>query len=447
MSTSTGAQRRQQILDAGGVRQLIGMLSNVSLSGAVIARKMAELVSKVVGQAETESKGKAEGDAAPAEPGQLAKQKSSGKSMSVGGPVEEEVMGVQEQAAATLSDLAFGDAAMQREIIEGGGVPPLIALLRSGSVVSQEHAARAIWTLSMTVANHSIVMDSGAVPELIALCKGGSENGKGYAAAVISELGKGAIAARQAAVDSSSASKEGKDEGESLPGEEQLAQCAAAIHALVAIASTGQPMAKEHAVGALSILSQVGVHRDAVSKAGGIPPIVQLLEDSTSEAQDKVVAALARLAEGQPENQSQIAKKLVSLLALNNEGAQRRAAHSLSRLANNHEGAPVRIVNAGAISPLVALLGHGPANARDEAVGVLACLAQNNSQNQLAIATGLVALQGLAPEDSKDHLSRMVQEFTDATDLSSAIARAAAFARGDEGDGAGAQKFATVFGA
>ena len=42
-----GAARRQQIAAAGGIKQLIAMLSAVSLSSSIIARKMWELVSKV----------------------------------------------------------------------------------------------------------------------------------------------------------------------------------------------------------------------------------------------------------------------------------------------------------------------------------------------------------------------------------------------------------------
>ena len=55
----------------------------------------------------------------------------------------------------------------------------------------------------------------------------------------------------------------------------------------------------------------------------------------------------------------------------------RRAAHVLWQLAANNPGAPVRIVNAGAISPLVALLGTGSIEAKEEvrspAVHALSC--------------------------------------------------------------------------
>ena len=425
--------RRQSILSAGGIKQLISMLVSVSLPSVVIARKMSELVAKVVGQG---------ADLPSAESGD-GKSTKGIKLIS-----EDEVIGAQEQAAATISDLAFSDPMMQREIISEDGVPPLLSLLRSGSTVSQEHAARAIWTLCMAVENQCVIVEGGAIPELVGLFKTGSQAAQGYAAAVISELSKGALAARNAEPagtgNDAVSDPEIPDTASSQDGE-LLTQCAVAIPSLVALLNTGSEMAKEQAVGALWQLSTISAHRDAIAKAGGVPPIIQLLDDGTPAAYAHVVAVLARLAEGAPDNQTQIAKKLVTLLTSPNEGAQRRAAHSLWDLANDHPGAPVRIVNAGAISPLVTLLGSGPVEAKEEAVGVLSCLAANDTSNQLAIATGLVALQGLAPEEAKEQLAVMVADFQNAPDIKAAIARAGSTVRGSDSDAAeGSSKVAKV---
>jgi hypothetical protein len=65
----------------------------------------------------------------------------------------------------------------------------------------------------------------------------------------------------------------------------------------------------------------------------------------------------------------------------------------------------VRIVNAGAISPLVALLGTGTIAAKEEAVLALTCLAQNDPSNQLAIATGLVALLGSGSAEAQEQVT------------------------------------------
>jgi vacuolar protein 8 len=415
-----GAARRQQIAASGGIKQLIVMLSAVSLSSSIIGRKMWELVSKVIGATPAPESGEAKGGGA---------KKAGG--------VDDEVMGVQEQAAGALGDVACGDSAMQRLIVEGGGVPPLLALLRSSSTVSQANAARAIWHLCSSVEHQARIVDSNAIPELVQLSRTGSAAAQGFAAAVISELAKGAIIERE--------------KQQLLPDDEKstdrlsvIAQ-AGGITPLVGLLSTGDAAGKEMAASALLHLCVDAANRDAVARAGGIPPLVQLLDDSAPQAHAPSMAALARLGHGNADYQTQIAKKLVGLLSPSqSSGAQRRASHALWELAKNNEGAPGRIVNAGGISPLVALMGRAPEDVYEEAVGALSCLAHNDPSNQLAIATGLVALCS-APDapDSAEKLTAMVAHFAAATDMRAVIleagdaVRAVCLALGEgEGDAA-----------
>lgn len=49
---------------------------------------------------------------------------------------------MQEQAAATLAEMAFRDVSLQEVIIQLGGLPLLLSLVRSGSSTAQELAAR-----------------------------------------------------------------------------------------------------------------------------------------------------------------------------------------------------------------------------------------------------------------------------------------------------------------
>ena len=130
----------------------------------------------------------------------------------------------------------------------------------------------------------------------------------------------------------------------------------------------------------------------AITRGGGIAPLVALLDNGTPAAHGFAAAALARLSTGNTENQVKIAKSLVTLLAPSaSEGAQQRAAEQLRQLSVSHQGAAARVVNAGAIAPLITLLGSGPMQARDAAVGVLSYLALSDSSNRLAIATGVPA--------------------------------------------------------
>ena len=86
------------------------MLQSVSLSGAITAKKMWELVSKVISSEEDQA-AKNGGFGSVMEAPVSPSQKSS---------PSEEVIGMQEQAAATISDLAYGDDQMQDEIILAG---------------------------------------------------------------------------------------------------------------------------------------------------------------------------------------------------------------------------------------------------------------------------------------------------------------------------------------
>jgi len=446
---TAGAARRQKIADAGGVRQLLTMLSAVSINATIVARKMWELVAKVIG---SNDKGGDKEDAAASAPSSPTRDSSPGArdtSPSAGtkskGQLDHEVIGVQEQAAATLCDLAYGDFAMQELIIGGSGVPPLLALLRSSSQCSQENAARAIWCLCQQPKNQRLIVDGGAIAELVALSKGGSARGQEFAAAVIAEIAKASVEAREDAAREADAAEGGAAEGGAAEGgadkslKDQLGAIAAAggIPCLVSLVSNGNQMGKERAASALCYLSSLHANCEMIARAGGLPPLVQLLDDENTEhAHEHAVAALARLAKAIPENQTQIAKKLVALLSLPSEGTQRRSAHVLWDLAGTSKGAPVRIVNAGAISPLVSLLGQEKNTsevAREAAVGALSVLAENDPSNQLAIATGLVALLGLEPDEAKEHLDSLLKTFAEATDLRAAITTAGLAPAGEGG--------------
>ena len=119
-----GETRRAVIEREGGVRQLIAMLNGSNLpsfdSKAVAASGWAKARIGVAGTIEIQ----------PIFPGS---QVDFGVRI-----------GMQEQGAATLSDLASCDEAMQNAIIDCGGVKPLLDLIRLGSSVAQEHAARTI---------------------------------------------------------------------------------------------------------------------------------------------------------------------------------------------------------------------------------------------------------------------------------------------------------------
>ena len=221
-------------------------------------------------------------------------------------------------------------------------------------------------------------------------------------------------------------------DGEPVPTGDRLSGIAAAggIYPLVGLVTTGSLMGKERAAGALWHLSVDAYNRVMIAKAGGIAPLVQLLDDGTLQAHIHVAEALARLAKNNPDHQAQIAKKVVGLLGLQHRpGAQQRAAHILWELAHNDPGAPIIVVNAGAISPLVMLLSTGVNEAKREAAGALSTLALNNPSNQLAIATGLVALLGSGSAEAQEHVTLLLLTLASDADNRVAVAKAGAVQR------------------
>ena len=533
-----GAARRKLILGTSAVGKLITLLQATPLKAGASAKRMWDLIAGVIGlspAAQTMD-----------EPQQPQLEAGGGVAGALDGHRKQEqqaeTIGVQEQAAATLSDFAYGDKEMQLAIMRAGGVQPLLMLLRLGSSVSQEQCTRCIWHLCASVDNQGAIVDAGAISDLVALSKTGSAKAQELAAAVISDLAKGAIVEREkvmralakkerqegagaagggtslgsgagaqsggtgeqggetsgpplvvgisssdgdattshADADAVDLSVDGQEDGDAAAQQDAAADrptdfasvaiaaakaaaatkaAAAAAEAaaaeaddessdgapkdrlsaiasaggivpLVGLVTNGAPMSKERAASALWHLSVDAVNQVAISKAGGIPPIVQLLEDGTEQATVFASDALDRLAANNPENQAMMAKRLVALLGSTSNGAQQRSANALAELARKHPGASVRIVNAGAISPLVALLGIGAVEAKEAAVGALSTLAANDQSNQLAIATGLVALLGQGTAEAQEHVTHMLIKFAQqSAENRSAIAEAGAVPR------------------
>jgi len=104
-------------------------------------------------------------------------------------------IGMQEQGAASLADLAQADEAMQDAIISAGAVRPLLELTRLDSPVAQEHAARVVVGLCEQIDNQRIMVAGGAIFDLTMLLKHGSAHAMEAAAAAISSLCRNAVLA------------------------------------------------------------------------------------------------------------------------------------------------------------------------------------------------------------------------------------------------------------
>ena len=178
------------------------------------------------------------------------------------------------------------------------------------------------------------------------------------------------------------------------------------------------PKAKELAASALWHLALNSTCRDLIAQAGGIAPLVGLLDGGTHKAHRHASDALARLANENREHQSQIAKRLVSLLMANKAGGleqsvvQERAAHALQMLASDNPGSTSVIVKAGAVSPLVHLLSttsaEGVKKYTLEALQTLLA----DSDNKLVVAD-LVVLVGAGSSNAQALVVQMLMTLAD----------------------------------
>lgn len=458
------AERRNKIRAAGGIKKLISMLDGSNLGGTRASYE----------------RGFSSGSQGDEKKGALGLKEEAGMKI-----------GMNEQGAIALADIAHANSDMQFAIIDDGGVPPLLAFIRTGSQLGQEHAARAIWNLATITETHQTIVESGAIPDLVQLLKTGSPKAQEMAAAAVSELAFGAVKDRQekATVHKEAhrleraqraseererrASAEGErrrrpsvsgerrrrpsvssncsmvtdDEGineeapapaaeeessdEEIDSTDRLVAIADAggILPLVALLSSGTVQARENAAGALWHLALDKSNQSAIARVNGISPLVTILDDGTVAAHKHAADALARLAIKNPDNQAQIAKHCVALLANPSVGAQTRSARVLRDLAASNPGSPVVIVNAGAISPLVTLLSTGAAEVKEEAAGALSTLAFNSPSTQLAIASGLVVLVGTGSGESQEHVSHLLITLARDPENCVAIAKAGAIPR------------------
>ena len=73
-------------------------------------------------------------------------------------------------------------------IVEAGGIPPLVQLLRDGNAEAIEAAAWALNILAMTVGNEVLIADAGGISPLVDLLRDGIARAKEWAAAALGRL-------------------------------------------------------------------------------------------------------------------------------------------------------------------------------------------------------------------------------------------------------------------
>jgi hypothetical protein len=407
------AERRAQIHFAGGLKRLITILD-----GAKITDGDGPMMG---GRKKSMMPGSAAAAFVVSADGSLQTGSSGGAIGSLGLKEEPGLrVGVKEQVAITLADVAHDNHDMQEVIIHSGGVPPLLAFIRMGSQLGQEHAARAIWHLAALTEAQMDIVDCGAIVDLVQLLKTGSPKAQEMAAAGISDLALGAVQERLArgpeirrrSVKRPSA--EAAAAATALENEEAAASAggAAAAADLAADLADGAADLAAMGGGALGVdgealqaggeLSLEGSLEGSIeggespepdrsdrlvmiAEAGGIMPLVALLSaTATMQARENAAGALWHLALEET-NQTNIAKcngiqPLTLILDDGTEQAHRHAADALARLALSNPDNQAQIAK-----HCVALLGNPSNGAQQRAAQALGAMAAANPGSPVVV--------------------------------------------------------------
>ena len=265
-------------------------------------------------------------------------------------------------------------------IAEQGGIPLLVELLKAERSGPHENATNAIWHLADTGDNKIEIAEVGGISALVQLLQVGSEATQQYAAAAMNSLAR------------------------DCPENQLRLAKAKAIQPLVGLLGSDNMETQEFAVGALLCLASHVESRNAVIKR-----LVAVLDARNASAQMRAAAALAVLSSRNTTYRSAIMEAgaippLVRLLGdglrVENDTPQERAACVLADLARSGESKE-EIVEAGGIEPLVRMLGSSSSNAQSGAAAALMHLS-SNGDNKIAIAQagGIVRLVTLLSNDA-----------------------------------------------
>ena len=323
---------------------------------------------------------------------------------------------------------------MQKTIGEADGVVPIVKLLRMGGAAVQEQAAHALAAFSDD-GNHQKQAIKAASRRSLAMLKGGSAAAQAYAAQALANAaaysaqdGQHAIAKAGAVPVLLTLLSSGKSQ---MPAAKAIAKLAAnnrsiqeeithagGIAPLLALLNGLDIEAQVQAAAALAEMARDNAETQAaIAKAGGIPPLLGLLASRSGPlagaAQSKAMAALAQLARHNDKNQNAIAsmggiKPLVAALESNQPEVASHAAWALMEISGKNPANQKTIVDNGGVSQLANLMRNSQhASVKAEVAGALWSLSAD-PEIKVSIATAntipaLVNLFGLGDERARAH--------------------------------------------
>ncbi|MED6110769.1 hypothetical protein PIB30_045871 [Stylosanthes scabra] len=256
---------------------------------------------------------------------------------------------VQTAAAEELRLLTKNN--MENRVLVGkcGAVTPLLSLLCSNVRITQEHAVTALLNLSIYEGNKSLIMEAGAIEPLIHVLKAGNDGAKENSAAALFSL----------SITENNKEKIGRS---------------GAVKALVELLASGTLRGKKDAATALFNLSIFHDNKARIVQAGAVKYLTQLL-DPADRMVDKAVALLANLStilEGRIEITRQGGiPLLVEILESGSQRGKENAASIIFQLCLHSPKFCTLVLQEGAVPPLVALSQSGTPRAKEKAQQLL----------------------------------------------------------------------------
>ncbi|MCO5570512.1 hypothetical protein L7F22_024235 [Adiantum nelumboides] len=272
---------------------------------------------------------------------------------------------LQRAAATSLRVLGRHIPDNRKLIANCGAIVPLVVLLDSPDLETQENAVTALLNLSIDDSNKNEIAAAGAIDPLVQLLRTGSAEARENSAATLFSLSV-------------------MDENKVAVGQ------SGAIPPLVDLLMHGSPRGKKDAATALFNLSILHENKARIVGAGAVRPLVELMADPAAGMVDKAVAVLANLATNS-EGRSAIGEEggipaLVEVVELGSQFGKENAASALLHLCTTNNRFRAMVLQEGAIPPLVALSQSGTARAKEKA---LALLRHFREQRQAVLGRGV----------------------------------------------------------
>lgn len=240
-----------------------------------------------------------------------------------------------------------------RIVIAGcGAISPLVNLLHSSDQTIQEYAVTTLLNLSINDNNKIAIAKADAIEPLIHVLRTGSPEARENSAAALSSLSV-------------------FEDNNILIGN------SGAITPLVELLGNGTPLGKRDAAKALFNLSTCNENRLEIVKSGAVKSLIELMDPATGMV-DKATVVLANLA-SIPEGRTAIAEAdgippLVEAIELGSMRVKEIATQALVRLCSDSNRCCRKVLEEGAIPPLMVMSKSGIRKAPERADKLLRLL-------------------------------------------------------------------------